>query len=75
MKKIFGIDISVYQKGIDLNRSKNEGVEFAIIRAGYTGSSDGVSKAIDSQFETHYKNAKINGLGVGTYWFSRATRY
>lgn len=48
MKKIFGIDISVYQKGIDLNRSKNEGVEFAIIRAGYTGSSDGVSKAIDS---------------------------
>lgn len=75
MKKVFGIDISVYQKGIDLNKAKQQGVEFAMIRAGYTGSSDGVSKAIDSQFETHYKNAKANGIGVGAYWFSRATSY
>ena len=75
MGKIFGIDISVYQKGIDLNKAKREGVEFAIIRAGYTGSSDGVSKAIDSQFENHYRNAKASGLGVGAYWFSRATTY
>lgn len=75
MSKIFGIDISVYQKGIDLNKAKREDVEFAMIRAGYTGSSDGVSKAIDSQFENHYRNAKANGLGVGAYWFSRATTY
>lgn len=75
MSKIFGIDISAFQKGMNLAKAKNEGVKFAIIRAGYTGSSNGISKAKDSQFETHYKNAKANGLGVGSYWFSRATTY
>lgn len=46
-----------------------------MIRAGYTGSSNGVSKAVDSAYKTHYKNAKKEGLGVGAYWFSRATSY
>ena len=75
MSKVFGIDISVYQKGISLSKAKNEGVKFAILRAGYTGYGNGVSKAKDTEFETHYKNAKNNGLGVGAYWFSRATTY
>lgn len=75
MSKVFGIDISKYQKGINLKTAKNEGVEFAILRAGYTGYGNGVSKEKDSEFETHYKNAKANGLGVGAYWFSRATIY
>lgn len=75
MSKIFGIDISIYQKGINLTTAKNEGVKFAILRAGYTGYGNGVSKAKDTEFETHYKNAKNNGLGVGAYWFSRATTY
>ena len=71
----FGIDISKYQKGINLTTAKKEGVEFVILRAGYTGYGNGVSKAKDDVFETHYKNAKANGLGVGAYWFSRATTY
>lgn len=75
MSKIFGIDISKYQKGINLSKAKSEGVEFAILRAGYTGYGNGVSKAKDEEFETHYRNAKNNGLGVGAYWFSRATTY
>ena len=75
MEKVFGIDISVYQKGMNLTTAKNEGVKFAILRAGYTGYGNGVSKAKDTEFETHYKNAKNNGLGVGAYWFSRATTY
>lgn len=73
--KVFGIDISTYQNGIDLSRAKNEGVRFAILRAGFTGYGDGVSKSKDNTFETHYANAKANGLGVGAYWFSRATTY
>lgn len=75
MSKIFGIDISKYQKGMNLTTAKNEGVRFAILRAGYTGYGNGVSKAKDTEFETFYKNAKNNGLGVGAYWFSRATTY
>ena len=73
--KIFGIDISQYQKGINLSKAKSEGVKFAILRAGYTGYGNGVSKAKDTEFETHYKNAKANGLGVGAYWFSCANTY
>lgn len=75
MTKVFGIDISEFQKGINLKTAKNEGVRFVMARAGFTGSSNGVSKGIDSSFKTHYKNAKANGLGVGAYWFSRATSY
>lgn len=73
--KILGIDVSKYQKGMNLATAKSEGVEFAILRAGYTGYGNGVSKVKDTEFETFYKNAKANGLGVGAYWFSRATTY
>lgn len=72
MKK-FGIDVSKWQGNFDFKNAKNQGVEFAIIRAGYTGSSDGVSKAIDEKYERNYKEAKKQGIGVGAYWFSRAT--
>lgn len=75
MTKILGIDVSKYQKGINLNSAKNEGVKFAILRAGYTGYGNGISKAKDTEFETHYRNCKNLGLGVGAYWFSRATTY
>lgn len=71
----FGIDISTWQGGLNLLTAKNEGVQFAIIRAGFTGSADGVSKTIDNQFENFYKEAKNNNLDVGAYWFSRATTY
>lgn len=68
-----GLDISEFQSGLNLQTVKNAGYEFVILRAGYTGSRDGVSKAKDSSFETFYKQAKNVGLGVGAYWFSRAT--
>ena len=75
MDKVFGIDISTYQGGINLATAKAEGVKFALLRAGFTGYGNGVSKSVDNQFENHYRNAKANGLGVGAYWFSRATTY
>ena len=73
MKK--GIDISKYQAGIDLNNIKNNGYDFVIIRAGYTGWGDGESKAIDPNFEEFYSKAKVVGLGVGAYYFTIATSY
>lgn len=75
MSKTFGIDISEFQKGINLKTAKRQGVKFVMLRAGFTGSSDGVSKKIDSSYKKHYKNAKANSLGVGAYWFSRANSY
>ena len=69
MKK--GIDISVWQKGISFDALKGK-VDFIILRAGFTGTSDGVSKKKDSEFENFYKQAKERGIPVGAYWYSCA---
>ena len=65
MSKIFGIDLSSWQGGYNYSRATKEGVKFAILRAGF-------SQTKDSQFETHYKNAKKQGWGVGAYWYTYA---
>lgn len=62
----FGIDISTWQKEYPYDRANAEGVQFAIIRAGY-------GRTKDNQFETHYSNAKAQGWGVGAYWYMYAT--
>lgn len=71
--EIFGIDVSKWQGDFDFNNAKKQGVKFAIIRAGYTGSIDGIVKTIDPKFEQYYKECKKIGIPVGAYWYSRAT--
>lgn len=63
-----GIDISKWQTDVDFAKVKASGVDFVIIRAGFGK----LSSQKDSQFETHYKNAKAAGLKVGAYWYSYA---
>ena len=71
----FGIDLSHHNEGINFDTLKNNGVEFAILRAGYTGYGNGVSKAKDNQFQNFYNQCKDRGIGVGAYWFSCANTY
>lgn len=73
MNSNFGIDISYFQRGIDLKKCKEQGVEFVIIRASFTNSKKEFKK--DSAFETHYNNAKENNLDVGVYHYSKACSY
>lgn len=73
--EIRGIDISQHNGNFNLQQAKNEGYNFAIIKAGYTGWGDGVSKAKDQQFENNYTKAKAIGLPVGAYYFTIATNY
>lgn len=61
----FGIDISKWQKGIDINKCKAEGVEFAILRGAYSTKKDVC-------FEDFYAQCKANGLPVGVYHYSMA---
>lgn len=63
--KRFGIDVSVWQRGMDFNKAKNEGVEFVIMRGMY-------GNAKDTEFDTNYIKAKNVGLGVGVYQWGRA---
>lgn len=64
--KLFGIDISTWQRNYPYGGATREGVKFAILRAGF-------SQTKDNQFETHYAAAKAQGWGVGAYWYMYAT--
>lgn len=68
MSQIKAIDVSYCQSGVDYKKVKSSGIGAVLIRAGY--GRETYQK--DSQFETHYRNAKANGLPVGAYWYSYA---
>lgn len=70
-----GLDISCYQQGINFNSIKSSGVDFLILRAGFTGWGTGVDYNKDSCFENFYKQAKQNNIPVGAYWYSCANTY
>ncbi|NLL79561.1 MAG: hypothetical protein GX234_07200 [Clostridiales bacterium] len=66
-----GIDVSKWNGDIDWERVKNAGVEFAIIRCGYRGSSSGVLVE-DPYFVKNIEKARANGISVGVYFFTQA---
>lgn len=70
-----GIDISEFQGKIskeNFQKAKKSGVEFVILRLGYTGSKT-KKPTLDACFEHNYKNAVAAGLPVGVYYYSLAT--
>lgn len=68
---VFGIDVSRWNQEIDWEQVAKEGVSFAMIRAGYRGSSSG-SLIEDSCFEQNVQGATENGIPVGIYFFTQA---
>lgn len=68
MAKVTCIDVSCWQTNVNYAKVKAAGISAVIIRAGYGRETS----QKDSQFETHYKNAKANGLKIGAYWYSYA---
>lgn len=65
MEEIKGIDISVWQKGIDYKALAEAGVKFAILRASY-------NKSKDTQLDNHVKGCKEQGIDIGYYVYSIA---
>ncbi len=63
-----GIDVSKWQKDVDINKVRASGIEFVIIRAGYGKAAS----QKDAYFEKNYERAKAAGLHVGAYWYSYA---
>ena len=69
MGKRFGIDVSHWQGDFNFAKAKNnEGVEFAIIKAG--GGDAGLYK--DSRFEGNYRKCVECGLPKGAYFYGNA---
>ena len=67
-----GIDVSKWNGEIDWEVVKAEGVDFAIIRCGYRGSSSGWLLE-DPYFYKDLTGAKKAGIKVGLYFFTQAT--
>ena len=63
-----GIDVSVHNGNIDWNKVKADGIEFAILRAGFGR----LEKQKDEKFDQNYAGAKAAGIPVGAYWYSYA---
>lgn len=66
--KLKGIDVSYCDKNVDWTKVKSDGINYAIIRAGYGRE---ISQK-DAMFEKHYSGAKSVGIPLGAYWYSYA---
>ena len=66
-----GVDVSVYQQDIDWQAVAADGVDFAMIRLGYRGYTEG-GLMMDEKFEENIQGALDAGLEVGIYFFSQA---
>ena len=67
-----GVDVSVHQGEIDWTKVADAGIEFAMIRVGYRGYSQGALQ-MDERFRENMDGALAAGLDVGVYFFSQAT--
>lgn len=67
----FGIDVSAYQGDIDWQAAKEDGVEFAFIRAVYRGYGTG-KVVVDEKCLDNIAGAQAAGIDVGVYVFSQA---
>ena len=61
-----GIDVSAFQGDIDWEKVKDDGVEFAIVRAGFGDGN------VDEKFEQNASECNRLGIPMGIYWFSYA---
>ena len=70
-RTLTGIDVSEHQYDIDWKKVAADGVDFAMIRVGYRGSTAG-GLYVDEYFEKNIKGALAAGVKVGVYFFSQA---
>ncbi len=67
-----GIDVSEHQQYPDWEKVADDGIDFAMIRLGYRGSSEGMLYK-DPIFQYNIVKAHNEGLKIGIYFFSQAT--
>ena len=66
-----GIDVAKYQGDINWKKVAADGVEYAIIRAGVRGSTEGKIME-DENFADNMEGALENGIETGVYFFTQA---
>ena len=66
-----GVDVSSHQGTIDWNAVSNDGIDFAMIRCGSRGYTEGNLYA-DETFYANADGAQAAGIPFGVYFFSQA---
>ena len=67
-----GLDVSVYQKTIDWQQAKADGIDFAIVRVGGRGYGAEGNMYSDETFKRNIEGARDAGMLIGVYFFSQA---
>lgn len=67
-----GIDVSRYQEKIEWDKVAQEGIEYAFIRLGIRGYTEG-DILEDETFTYNIEGALDNGIEAGVYFFTQAT--
>lgn len=67
-----GVDVSDYQEQIDWQAVANDGIDFAYLRVGFRGNTEG-GLYPDQRFASNYEQAHQAGVACGAYFFSQAT--
>lgn len=69
-----GIDVSGHQGTIDWDQVKEAGIQFAMIRLGYRGYTQG-GLALDDNYVTNIETALESKMPVGVYFYTQAVSY
>ena len=72
VKSKLGIDVSESQLDIDWQAVADDGIDFAMIRLGYRGATEG-DLYLDSYYWDNLEGARSAGVDCGIYFFSQAT--
>ena len=68
-----GIDVSSHNGVIDWQKVKASGLDYAIIRVGYTGwTKSKHSLNYDANYKANIEGALSAGIPIGVYWYSQA---
>lgn len=67
-----GVDVSDHQGYIDWEAVAADGIDFAMVRLGYRGYTEGVLNR-DAYAAYNLEGAQAAGIDVGAYFFSQAT--
>lgn len=67
-----GLDVSIYQKTINWQQAKADGIDFAVVRVGGRGYGAAGKMYSDDNFKQNIQGAKAAGMLVGIYFFSQA---
>lgn len=66
-----GVDVSEWQKDIDWAAVAADGIDFAFVRIGYRGNTEG-KISLDKKYHENMQGAGEAGLKLGIYFYSQA---